>query len=172
MVLVWELLQAHPELKYCFFILCHSHSIQLLIKDLMTLPWFKEVHDQAQAIVRAFKTAPLQLARLRDIQLQKYNEPRALCLSVITRWGSQYRLVYSVLNSKEALRQYAFEHQYTKDLTDSVISTLLSRPFWENLERLREVLEPITDCITMSESDKSHLGRVMDRWDQIHIHLT
>lgn len=171
MLLVWELFQALPEFKHCFFVPCDSHGIQLLIKDLLALPCFKEVHDQAQTVVRSFKTAPLQLARLREIQLQKYNEPRALCLSVITRWGSQYRLVYSLLNSKEALRQYAFDH-HDNGLPDVVVSTLLSRPFWEGLERLREVLEPITEHIKMSESDKSHLGRVMDRWDQIHIHLT
>ena len=53
-------LQEALELKHVFCIPCDSHEIQLLVKDILTdIPQFKLLHDQAQAIAKAFKLSPL-----------------------------------------------------------------------------------------------------------------
>src|SRR5947207_6493515 len=39
---MWECLQTIPKLKHCLFIPCDSHSIQLLVKDLLSLPHIRE----------------------------------------------------------------------------------------------------------------------------------
>src|SRR5579859_5938053 len=98
---MWEKLQAFPELKHVFFIPCDSQGLQLLVKDIIChLPRFKELHDKAKKVVKAFNKAHLQYARLRDIQMTCYKEHRALILSIITRWGTQLRLIVSLLKSK------------------------------------------------------------------------
>lgn len=103
---MWLELQKFPEFAHCFFIPCDSHGLQLLVKDILKIPCFKLLHDKAKKVVRAFRKAHLQLARLRDIQLSCYNEHRALILSIITRWGTQLRLIASLLNSKVHLHLY------------------------------------------------------------------
>jgi len=170
----WLMLQ-FPELKHVFFIPCDSHGLQLLVKDIVNLPVFKTILDQAQNIAKAFKKSTLQLARLRDIQKDIYGKPKSLCLSVITRWGTQFRLIASVLNSKEALRRYATSH-------NAVVEKLLpygaaniiddqEQRFWPALDRLRELLDPVDEAVRMSESNKSHLGTVIQRWETIARHL-
>jgi hypothetical protein len=129
MLKVWQILQQFDEFKHCLFIPCDSHGLQLLIKDLLDLPVFKKLHDKIQNIVNDFKNSPLQYARLQECQRQKYGRKRAICISVITRWGTQFRLVNSIHRSKEALRMYAYEHVDRKDMNKDVIDDLLSSSF-------------------------------------------
>ena len=169
-------LAQYPELKHIFFIPCDSHGLQLLIKNVLGLPSFKAILEKGQKIAKVFKKSPLQLARLRVLQQEIYGQHRSLCLSVITRWGTQYRLVESVLNSKDALRRFAttFHGEKLNKATSQACQFIddLDLAFWPALERLRELLQPLDEAVRMSESDKSHLGHVIHRWDTIKQHLT
>lgn len=62
-----KLIQAHPELRHCFTIFCDSHSLQLLIKDILHLPSFQATHKEASEIISFFTGAKKQLARLRAL---------------------------------------------------------------------------------------------------------
>ena len=46
-----------------------------------------------------------------------------------------------------------------------------SSTFWAQLEPLRELLQPIDEALRMSESNRAHLEKVLDRWAKIHTHL-
>jgi hypothetical protein len=164
-----ELLQS-PDFKHVLFIPCDSHGIQLLVKDLLSIPRLQTILNKAQAIVKAFRKAPLQYARLREIQLEIYNEHRSLILSVITRWGTQFRLVNSVIKSKEALRRYVEKYE-PKDLKFEAFEYIFDRDFWRDIDTIRELLQPIDEILRMSESSKSHLGHVFSRWMDILKHL-
>src|SRR2546430_1292440 len=119
-----------PELRHILCIPCDSHGVQLLVKDiLMDIPQFKIIYEQTQSIAKAFKSSSLQYSRLKAIQIDRYSEPRALCLSVITRWGTQFRLFKSVLRNKEALRQFAYEYETTV-LPFDAVSYINSTGFW------------------------------------------
>jgi len=95
----WTGLEEHLLLKYTFFIPCDSYSLQLLIKDILKSEPFCDIIAKAQMIVSTFHRASKQYAILRS----KQDKPTAFVLSVITRWGSQYSLVLSVLKNKQAL---------------------------------------------------------------------
>ena len=166
----WEILATFPELKHCFFVPCDSHGLQLLMGDLLKIPSFKALLAQAQTIVVAFRKSPLQLARLRQYQIEIYGEARSLCLAVMTRWGTQFRLVHSVLKSKDVLRRFAFEHP-TIELPDNAMNLITSKTLWADLEPMRELLQPLDEAIKMSESDGARLGTVCTRWDAIDSHL-
>ena len=68
------------RLQHCFFILCDSHGLQLLIKDILQLPWFSGIAQRAQKVVTAFKRSKLQLAILRQYQMEKYGCTKAFIL--------------------------------------------------------------------------------------------
>src|SRR5436190_10766642 len=101
---MWLEIQKLDEFKHVFFIPCDSHGLQLLIGDLLKIPGFKEVLNKAQTVVKSFHHSLLQYAHLWDFQLQYNKQHQSLILSVITCWGTQYHLLQSVLDSKDALR--------------------------------------------------------------------
>jgi len=173
MLAMEQQLQLSDQFKHVFFIPCDSHSIQLLVKDILTIPRLKSILSNAQAIVSAFHKSPLQHAFLREQQINCYGKHYSLILSVITRWGTQYRLIHSVLRSKEALRKYAEKVQDAdvKKLGSNVYAIIKDADFWRDLDILRELLEPIDEQLKMSESSKGHLGQVLQRWVEILKHL-
>ena len=112
MLSMWEYLRSKPNLQHLFLISCDSHGIQLLIQDLITsILQFKNVHDNAQTIAKAFKNAHLQYARFRDIQYQEYGRTWAIILAVATRWGSEKGLLDGLFRSKAAIQRYAITFQ-------------------------------------------------------------
>lgn len=170
MLSVADIIHEIPELKHVFSIPCDSHGIQLLIKNLTAVPCFKGIFTKAQAIAKGFKNSPLQLSRLRECQLTCYKKKKSICLAVITRWGTQYRLIRSLLNTKDALRQYVLRYE-SHDIGEDIHESIISRQFWTELEALCDLLKPIDEALKMSESGKGHLGYVLERWKNIYAHL-
>ena|SRR5690348_9216306 len=82
---IWRVLGHQEGLRHVFFVLCDSYRLQLLIKDILGLPWCHSVHQRASSVTAAFRRAPLQYEILREKQLLHYNKHRALLASVITR---------------------------------------------------------------------------------------
>jgi hypothetical protein len=164
MFAVWDLLTMEKSLKHVLFVPYDAHGLQLVIKDLLDSSMLlKTTHFQAQSIANAFRSAPLQYARLREYQQIKYNKHYALILAVITRWGTQYRLIQFILRSKDALRAYAFKPtRLPTDLRGNAIATIKDPSFWSNLDVLNDVIQPIDDRVQMAESTKSHIGTVME----------
>jgi hAT family C-terminal dimerisation region len=88
----------------------------------------------------------------------------------MTRWGTQFRLINSVLKSKDALRRFAFEHPAV-ELPDNAMNHITSKKLWADLEPMRELLQPLDEAIRMSESVDTRLATVCTRWDAIDTHL-
>jgi hypothetical protein len=78
-----EILQEQPELKHVFFTLCDSHGLQLLIKDILKLPWYSDVVKSISKIVATFKKSPLQMAILREHQMVVYGKHKAFILRYV-----------------------------------------------------------------------------------------
>lgn len=87
---------------------------------------------------------------------------------MLTRWGSNYGMISSILRTKEALQRYGLDGR--SSLTTggtSLINVILSRDFWVNVETIEQILQPVHEVQKMSESCKSHLGHVLQRWNTI-----
>jgi hAT family C-terminal dimerisation region len=168
---MWTEIEKFEGLKHYFFIPCDSHGIQLLVKDVITvLPGFSEVLRKAQLVAKSFRGAPLQYARLRELQVEHYGQHQSLVLSVISRWSTQFRLVSSLLKSKDSVKHYdqLFKTVAKSERLKNVVMDIIKdRDFWVKLEALRELLQPIDERLRMSKSGKSHLGHVLNRWADI-----
>ena len=68
-----EILSKTKELGSCFFSLCDSHGLQLLIKDVLLMECFAAIFEEATNIVRFFSKSKLQLSRLRACQKALYS---------------------------------------------------------------------------------------------------
>src|SRR5271156_5195983 len=104
---IYDLLRTTEQMKHAIYVPCDSHSLQLLIKDLLKLPEFEDTAKLANKIVAYFNRAPKQYAIFHEQQIKEYGTQKALILSGITRWGTQFNMVNSLLRSKQALRNYA-----------------------------------------------------------------
>jgi len=167
----WTGLEHTTQLSHALFIPCDSHGLQLLIKDLLELPQIAPIIAQAQAIVTAFHRSKKQYAILRSYQ----DKPQALLLSVITRWGTQFLLVLSVLRCKGALFSWLGDKRAKMGKKGSKVNILeeiiVDHTFWANLSSLEQILRPIHEAQKMSESDSSTLSKVIPRWMKLEAEL-
>ena len=107
-----------------------------------------------QYVVSYFHKAEKQLALLQEEQVAMYNRKTyTLTLSVITWWGTQYQLIHSLLESKDALRRYCtwdnldYEKSNKGKGSDfKMMKSIIDHNFWHNLEDLIEILKPLYDC--------------------------
>jgi hypothetical protein len=104
---IYDLLQASDQTRHAIYAPCDSHGLQLLIKDLLELPEFEPAIKTANRIVGYFNRATKQYAFLHEQQMKEYGRHKALILSGITRWGTQLNLIKRLLETKQALRNYA-----------------------------------------------------------------
>ncbi|OAQ72001.2 transposase [Pochonia chlamydosporia 170] len=173
---VHDLLGRFPELSHVNFSLCDSHGLQLLIKDILLLPFFEDLFDNVTTLLTFFSRSKLQLQRLRTCQRTRWNGiTRALIRSVITRWGSQYNSFFSLLRSRDPARDWSIRKDVRGELRSQGCPVLLpeavriikDNSFWLKLETAIAVLKPVNDFQHASEADESGIAYVVNRWLQI-----
>lgn len=143
-------------LNSTFFIPCDSHGLQLLLKDILELPKVTNIFNTAKRIVAFFRSSPKQHAILQDLQLKIYKKQISLISSVITQWGSQYRMLHSIHRSNKAIRQWAKE----SPTISPIKSEILSPQFWELLADLVLLIEPIHTRQLDSKDTESNISTV------------
>ncbi|RYC78191.1 hypothetical protein BFJ63_vAg18936, partial [Fusarium oxysporum f. sp. narcissi] len=130
-----------PEFRHCFFLLCDSHGLQLLVKDIVESERWASVLKKVTRIITSFKKAKLQLARLRAYQLECYGKQKAFITPAITRWGTQLGAVMSSLANKDALRAYARDAMVLNSLKAKAIKGEEEKE--EDQQVLRAILSSI-----------------------------
>ncbi|KAN0072862.1 Ribonuclease H-like domain containing protein [Elaphomyces granulatus] len=102
----------------------------------------------------------------------EYGKHKAFIISVITRWGSNFGMIHSLLRTKTALQRYALDSRANFPVKPNqpdgdLIRLILSHDFWRDVEIVHQVLQPVHEVQKKSESSKSHLGHVIARWNSI-----
>ena len=168
---MWIRLRSKPRFQRTFFIPCDSHGLQLLIKDIITLDLFKDTMATCNQIVAHFRLAQKQLALLRHYQREIYGKPRALTLAGNTRWGSQIGELRSLKRSMDALKRWARDLQNECE-NEEILQALLDILYWNDVDELLQILEPLHEAQVMSESSKGNLSHVYSRWEKLEAHLS
>ena len=94
--------------------------------------------------------------------------------------GLNFGMIHSLYHMKSALQWYAldpcakFVVKSNKDdqiinLDADIIKLILDHDFWQNVEIIYQILQPVHEVQKMSESCKSHLDHVLTRWNSIRI---
>ena len=165
---LWTHIQKTPELRHVFCVPCDSHGIQLLIKDIFQVPWWRKLMQKAQLVVRTFRASLKEYQVLQEFQIQIYIKRIALILHCITRWGTQVGLLDSLYRSSLAIQAYsqqALPQIDKKKKKDTYILSILRDPtFWQDVTTARRILTPIHKIQYLSEADNYPLHRVLDNW--------
>jgi hypothetical protein len=163
---LWNFLSTKEIFKETIFVPCDSHGLQLLIKDIVTMPEYVETLGRANLLVSHFRSAHKQLALLRHYQRECYNKTMAFTLAAETRWGTQVYLLNSISRSRDALR--AFRRDRDNDCKNNeILDIIVDEGFWADVADLLDILRPIHKLQIQSESSRGHLGHVLPRWKTI-----
>jgi hypothetical protein len=164
----WKLIEQDPRSKHVITAPCDSRGLQLLIKDILQRPSIQKAWLTAANIVTGFKTASKQYAYLRVEQQKEYRKRKPMIVSCDTRWGSQYGIVKSLNDSKDALRSFAIRDEVQFQYK----SQLQVHTFWAAISDLLQILQPIHKVQKMSEANSANISYVYPRWMEIELHLT
>ena len=159
---------------HCFFSLCDSHGLQLLVKDILHMEYFKDISDDTAFITTFFKKSKLQLARLRNEIMEYWGHVRSFITACLTRWGTNFKAIESVQRAHRPLQRYARRPDVLADSEKSelkLLPTLLSKIndplFWHRLDIILAILEPVCKSQVRSEADRANVGHVIPRWFEI-----
>ncbi|XP_023313145.1 uncharacterized protein LOC111693179 [Anoplophora glabripennis] len=160
MKLAWSLLkEKHPHLVTYG---CIAHGINLLLKDLYSLPSVSKCTASIKDIIKFFKNKHMAKQVLKEIHLtDNGNKEIALITYVETRWGSMVQSFVSVLKNKDFL-QKAVLHKYIRPIVDARIRRYIldEDEFWPKVKFITEFTKPIADVIKALEGDTSLLSKV------------
>jgi hypothetical protein len=164
----WQLLHQEPEYSHVFSVPCEAHGLQLLIKDLVSLPEIEKTFNKAQDIVSYFRFSPKRYGYLRILQKELTGKEHALVLAVITRWGTQYRLLKSVFSQRPVLQRYIVT---TSEDPCEIKSIIEDAEFWNSCYSLSGLFEPIHKAQVESESVSARIHEVLPTWRRLKAHL-
>ena len=148
----WRLL----SVKYPHLITfgCSAHGLNLLCKDIMSIPRLRKLEKLANSIVNVFKKSALLSGRIKELSSQQGSEKIELKLSNKTRWVSTLLSFTSLLKSKSIIRQIAVDTKYEASLGRQKLSEILSSNFWDELTETTEIMKPIAKWIILLQTEK------------------
>jgi len=153
---------------------CNSHIMNLLIGDILKIDQIKSVVENAKKLVNYFKGHVQAAAKLKRIQKENYSKEIALVLPALTRWGTHLDCFQSLQNSKTALEQALMDIRIRQNMDSTLRTHILSDDFWEDLDIITKIMEPMVSTLKLFESDISILStvysyfkKVMDQVNQI-----
>jgi hypothetical protein len=153
---------------------CNSHILNLLISDILKIDQIKTIVESAKKLVNYFKAHVQAAAKLKRIQQENYNKEIALVLPAITRWGTHLACLQSLQNSKTALQQALMDTRIRQNMDSNLRNCVLLDSFWENLDVIIKIMEPMVVVLKSFESDTSilssvysHFKNLMDQINQI-----
>jgi BED zinc finger len=167
---LWRLMLEDPahQTNKIICIGCDSHGIQLLIKDILQLPEFRSTFKEASAVVSTIRNSPKLLSEFRRIQQRMGIPARQLVQSVITRWGTQTKMLESLLENQQTLTTFELEMSASATAAQQVTFSTLHRPrFWTLLDVIVGFLKPTSSIQTSSESDAYYAFYVVANWAAI-----
>jgi hypothetical protein len=103
---------------------------------------------------------------VQKYQLEVYGRRKQIVVNVPTRFGSNFFVLRSILDTRQALTQAVADEGWSglggkgEKLRDIVERSLpQTRLFWENVALLIELLQPFSDAIHKLEADLPMLGQ-------------
>ena len=90
-----------------------------------------------------------------------------MVLPALTRWGTHLACFQSLQKSKTALEQTLMDEKIRKDMDSTLRIYILSDNFWENLNIITKIMEPIVSALKSFESDTSILSTVYSFYKKI-----
>lgn len=138
----------------------------MLSGDILSLPLFRKIIDEATEIVKQFKRKSVLNALFRE------KSSKQLKLPVKTRWNSCLACLTSVCKAKHTLQEISIRADVEGIVDSRIKKSLLKNVFWENAEMLITILQPISKWTSFLEQDCPQLSAVVASFSDINASFT
>jgi hypothetical protein len=137
-----------------FWTSCGSHTINLMLQGIGSLPRFKKVLDQA----KAFTIFVYGHTRTLDC-MRHFTEGREIIRPGVTRFASAFLTLTSILEKKNQLRKMVVDSMWDtlrdvkskkgKDAT----ATMMNPSFWKDVKMCLSVFQPLVKLLRLVDGD-------------------
>ena len=158
MVSAWkQIINVHPHIS-C--VGCASHGTNLMTQDILKIPFFKNIIEDAKETVVYFKSHSRILSKFKIINTEiNKRESQTLKLFSKTRWNGALIMLESLFFGKSAIQQTALEVEL--EFNTKIRRMIMDEEFfWERVELLIKVLRPLATCTISFESDCTTINEV------------
>ncbi|TVU50507.1 hypothetical protein EJB05_01880 [Eragrostis curvula] len=145
------LFQKRPRI---FWTSCGSHTINLMLQGIGSLPKFKTVLDQA----KAFTIFVYGHTRTLDC-MRQFTNGREIIRPGVTRFASAFLTLTSILEKKDQLRKMVVDSKWetlrdVKSNKGKNATTIIMDPtFWIHLKSCLSVFEPLVKVLRLADGD-------------------
>lgn len=170
----WNLLtEKYPNSMFsCYG--CAAHILNLLIHDILKIKTYDSIAVKSKLIIKTIKKSHILNATLSSIQKKNFTNKReikTLKLPVITRWGSIYTSLNSLLYNKKNLQELSISENVTNEIANIKVN-ILDDEVWLRIESLHEILSPLAKYITEIQTSKPIISRVVEIFYNMYSHFS
>jgi hypothetical protein len=156
---------------------CIAHGTALAMKDFCKfsrsqgrhstewgVQWLTSINKDANMLANFVHDSSAAKALLRSLQKEVYGAPRAITVSVPTRFATNFLVMQSIQRSKAALLQACADDEWS-DLggkCKEAQAVLERADFWRLLSLAISFLQPFSDFIHQIEADRPALARTYE----------
>lgn len=145
---------------------CISHTLNLLVGDIMNLNSLKSIESSCKEIVKEVTSSHVTLAQFNKIQIQNTSTSISLKLPVKTRWGSVLHCIQSLVACKNALQMLVVSENI--NISKNVKRNCLDdEVLWVKLQKIICILTPIVKWIGLLEGDTFRISQVVVAFKEI-----
>ena len=179
----WGIITDTDGYKHIHCYGCVAHGLQLLATDICSLDSVDKLLTRGKNIIKFVKYKHIPHAAFERIQHEltrgkqkvassatdkqqatkstKTMKPLSLILPSQTRWGTHAAMLQRLLATKKALQHLVMEDDIDNIIERSMKSSILDNSvFWQQIENLHAVLQPVADAIKTIETDSPVLSDV------------
>ncbi|KAE9290864.1 hypothetical protein PR003_g25182 [Phytophthora rubi] len=171
----WKLVRKERQRIICTG--CTAHGMNLLMKDVFKLAFFKDVLDKAQKLARFIKGRRGLWSRFRDTQKllkTKGEKRRRLSLTVATRWYTHERCVANVVQNRDVIAAIfsdtTFLNNYKGSELDEATAIFKDEDFWKNASVAVKLIRPINSSLAAFERDDCSISLVYHQFEWLCSH--
>ncbi|KAF4140739.1 hypothetical protein GN958_ATG10102 [Phytophthora infestans] len=171
----WKLVRMERKGMVCTG--CAAHGMNLLIKDIFKMKFFKDVLDKAQALARFIRGRRGLWSRFRDTQkqLKKRGEKRRrLSLTVATRWYTHEKCIANVVQNRDVIAAIfsdtAFLRNYKGSDLEEATKTFKDEEFWQDAAVTVAIIRPINTSLAAFERDDCSISLVYHQFSWLRTH--
>ena len=158
---------------------CFAHGLALLIKDLAGLS--KKQHAPAVASMLATTNTMANVINdceairtlLHKFQVDLLGERLAVDVSVPTRFGSHYFVHVSMRRNERPIKAMLVDDEWDNVKGGSVNSSVFDKcrgSFWSTVQRVEELIKPVSDAIHQAEADRPLLSQLLRIYNTLVMH--
>ncbi|KAJ8928488.1 hypothetical protein NQ314_018958 [Rhamnusium bicolor] len=152
---------------------CMAYTFHLLCSDIIKTDSVDEIIHRAKTIIKTITASQLISAHFAEIK-SALSLSAFLSLPVVTRWGSHVKCLEDHLKYKFVLKRLCICEDVSiqnklEAIKDIILVENETNKFWSNVTEIKDLLKPITESITVLESDCPRIHLVCQMFNKIKV---